>query len=354
MILPTAQHAKPASPRPVQPAAENEARGHSGSSGQRAPTTHTSSGTNTAPGLDRGARWLALGIDEIRARDDVSPEQRQVIVEYLTDVMADATLRGDRARHEEFLAELESDGYPTPAIVVAEAALVRASSRLNHHEGVWVAEVESPDLPRPIELVNDVRIDAWTMRVKVYAQSRMGRRILAPAQVGPGEFVERPNGESVGFHPNSVYLNGSGKEYSEDVGGGAWWVKHSWVLDGEGYNNWQLGETDYSLGDQYVEGRLLEDGLTMAMSARLTDADLDRLGLAAEDVEGQFYGNIRIPVPDTDPVTYRVTRYEPANLDVSAGPLDPTSTPTFTLTLEFTTRPSPLDGLPRGRPVGLD
>ena len=318
-----------------------------------APETVEINGTEVSA-LDRGARWLALGIDETRANDELSPEEQRIIVEYLTNVMADATLRGDRDRHDAFLADLESGGYPNEAIVVAEAALVRASSRLNHHEGVWVAEVENPDLPRPVELVNDLRIDPWTMRVTVYAQSRMGRRILAPAQVGPGEFVERPNGESVGFHPNAVYLNGSGKEYSEDVGGGAWWVKHSWVLGGEGYRNWQLGETDYSLGGQYVEGRLLEDGITMEMSARFTDADLDRLGLTAEDVEGEFYGNLRTPVLDTDPVTYRVTRYEPANLDVGAGPLDPTSTPTFTLTLVFTTRPSPLDGLSRGRPVGVD
>jgi hypothetical protein len=304
--------------------------------------------------LDRGARWLAHGIDETRANEDLSPEEQRVIVEYLTNVMADATLRGDRGGHDAFLADLQSDGYPNEAIVVAEAALVRASSRLNHHEGVWMAVVENPKLPRPIELVNDVRIDAWTMRVTVYAQQRVGRRILAPAQVGPGEFVERPNGETVGFHPNAVYLDGSGKEYSEDVGGGAWWVKHSWVLGGEGYNNWQLGETDYSRGGQYVEGRLLEDGLTMEMSASFTDADLERLGLTAEDVEGDFYGNIRIPVLDTDPVTYEVTRYEPANLDAGAGPIDPTSTPTFTLTLDFAIRPSPFDGLSRGRPVGLD
>ena len=34
--------------------------------------------------LDRGARWLADGIDETRARDDVSSAEQQVIVEYLS------------------------------------------------------------------------------------------------------------------------------------------------------------------------------------------------------------------------------------------------------------------------------
>ena len=306
--------------------------------------------------LDRGARWLAVGIDEIQAREDVSTEERQVIVEYLSGVMADVTRRGDRDAHDAFLAELESSGVAADAIIVAEAALVRASSRVNHHDGVWVAEVEHPELPLQVQLVNDVRVDAWTMRVTVYAQSRIGRRILAPAQVGPGEFVERPDGQSVGFHPNAVYLNGDGNEYNEDVGGGEWWVKHSWVLGGEGYNNWQLGETDYSRGGQYVEGSLRDDGLTMEMSAGLSEADLDRLGLSltTDDLEGEFYGNVRIPIMDTDPVTYQVVRYEPANLDASAGPIDPTSTPTFTLTLELSIQPSPLDGLQRGPAAGLD
>lgn len=73
------------------------------------------------------------------------------------------------------------------------------------------------------------------------------------------------DGTVIGPHPNAVFLNGSGQELDEAEGTGAWWVKHSWVLGGEGYNNWQLSATDYSTGGQLVLGTLLDNGLTMEM-----------------------------------------------------------------------------------------
>lgn len=114
--------------------------------------------------LDRGARWLSQGIDEVSALGVVSAEQQEAIVGYLANLMIDASLRGDAERHEEFLSGLESDGCPEDAVQAAEAAIVRASSPLNYHEGYWVTITESPEIPRPIEALSDVHVDAWTGR----------------------------------------------------------------------------------------------------------------------------------------------------------------------------------------------
>ncbi len=138
-----------------------------------------------------------------------------------------------------------------------------------------------------------MHIDASTNRVTVYAQSMMMGKVVAPAQVGPGEVTELPNGDKVAFHPDAVYLNGSGQELTEDDGTGSWWVKHSWVLGGEGYDNSELKPQEH-YESLYVEGNLLEDGLTMNVG----------------DPEGQWGYNLRIPVLTGNKITYRVSRYE--------------------------------------------
>lgn len=78
--------------------------------------------------FDEGARWLSQGIDEVSAPNGVSDEQRVVLIEYVSDLMADPMLRSGYERHDVFLSRLESEGYLSQALEAAEAAMVRASS----------------------------------------------------------------------------------------------------------------------------------------------------------------------------------------------------------------------------------
>jgi len=298
--------------------------------------------------VDRGARWLMTGIEELDALEDISEDEREDVHNYLSALIDNPELRVDEAGYTDFVSTLESE----EAIEIVERAFIRVSSPLRYHEGYWVGEMENPDLPLPVQAINDLHIDPYTMRVTVYAQNRVGPNILAPAQAGPGETVERPDGTVLGPHPNAVYLNGSGEELDEADGTGSWWVKHSWVLNGEGYNNWQLGATDYSLGGQYAEGMLLDDGITMQMRTFFEEGDtLGGIPVDPEELADEFYGNIRTPIVDTDPATYEITRFEPANLDPEAGPIDFTSTEVGTITLTCQEEVSEFDGLARSCPT---
>lgn len=66
-----------------------------------------------------------------------------------------------------------------------------------------------------ITINNNIHVDAATHRVTVYAQTRLLGKVVATPQIGPGECTEGNNGETVCFHPNAVYLNGSVKELME-------------------------------------------------------------------------------------------------------------------------------------------
>ena len=122
---------------------------------------------------------------------------------------------------------------------------------LYYHDAYWVAKVKPEGAPTKITVINDMHIDTSTNRVTVYAQSKVLGKIVSPPQVEPGACIETKN-DTLCFHPNAVYLNGSGAELDSSDGSGAWWVKHSWVLGGEGYQNWELKpKKDYGEG-QYV------------------------------------------------------------------------------------------------------
>ncbi|NDJ54797.1 MAG: hypothetical protein GYB68_17140 [Chloroflexi bacterium] len=307
------------------------------------------------PSMDRGARWLATGIEELDAISGLSDAQQDSIRSHLVTLIEDPDLRHDESYHDQFMAQLEAEGYPPDALEVVERAYVRVSDPLIYHEGYWVAEIDSPNAPATVESVSDVHVDAYTGRITVYAQLRIRGNIIAPMQVGPGESGEHISGETVGFHPNAVYLNGRGQELDEADGNGSWWVKHSWIIDGEGYNNWEAGAIDYSTGGYYVTGTMLDE-LTMQMTTVFTEEDLILLDFPAElaDIEDEFYGNLRTPILDTDPVTYEVVRFEPANLNPEAGPVDLTSTEGFRLISECRTEASPFDGLARNCPELID
>lgn len=168
---------------------------------------------------------------------------------------------------------------------------------LYYHDAFWVARIKPEGAPAKITVINDMYIDTVTNRVTVYAQSKIGGKIVSPPQVGPGKCIETKN-DTLCFHPNAVYLNGSGAELDSADGNGAWWVKHSWVLGGEGYQNWELKpKKNYSDGD-YVEGILLEDGLTM------------KIGIKEDSIFNNF--NLRMPILDeySGQVNYQVVRYE--------------------------------------------
>ena len=133
--------------------------------------------------LHRGARWLMTGIEELDALEDISADEREDVRDYLSTLIDNPELRVDETGYTDFVSTLESE----EAIGVVERAFIRVSSPLRFHEGYWVGEMENPDLPLPVQAINDLHIDPYTMRVTVYAQNRVGPNILAPAQAGPGE-----------------------------------------------------------------------------------------------------------------------------------------------------------------------
>lgn len=210
-------------------------------------------------------------------------------------------------------------------------------SLLEYHDGYWVTEMEAEGLPLPLTVINDMHIDAATNSVTVYAQTQIMGQIIAPPQVGPGECTETSRGDTVCFHPDAVYLNGSGEELMESDETGAWWIKHAWVLGGEGYMNCEAKPQEEYNDCGWAEGVLLDDGLSM------------KVGLIEEGMGG-FY-NIRTPLLDEDPIAYQVTRYAPANLDAEAGEVDLTPTEQFVLIWHCEEEASAFDNQVRACPV---
>ena len=161
------------------------------------------------------------------------------------------------------------------------------------HDGYWLIEIDNPELPVPITVINDMHIDLESRRATVYAQAQALGQVVSPPQVGPGDCTETPTNETVCYHPNAVYLNGSGEELLEADGSGEWWVKHSWVVDGEGYDNCELFPPRETYDDCIpVEGVWLEDELSM------------RIGNLSD---GPY--NQRRPLLETEPVTYEVVSF---------------------------------------------
>ena len=188
-------------------------------------------------------------------------------------------------------------------------------------------------MPVPVIAINDTHVDAETRRVTVYAQNRLMGEIVAPVQVGSGECTTARNGDPACYHPNAVYLNGTSREYVTDVGGGSWWVKHSWIVDGEGYHNCPLSVQE-SYACSWAMGTLMDDDLTLFMSVE------ERAG---------FY-NIRGPVLDSDPIRYELTRYQPENFDPATGEGSGEPMPVFVVDFNCTDDVSELDGRARGCP----
>ena len=147
----------------------------------------------------------------------------------------------DESSLAETSPQVEDETSPTETSAQVEA--VRPASdddqnaQLLYHDSYWVTEV-AVDNASDVAVINDMYVDLDTMRVTVYAQSRIlaARLIVSPPQVDPGECEDPLVGDRVCHHPNAVYLNGSGQELETSDGTGEWWVKHSWILGGEGYD----------------------------------------------------------------------------------------------------------------------
>lgn len=96
---------------------------------------------------------------------------------------------------------------------------------LEYHDGYWVADLGGATL------INDMHIDLETRRATVYAQLVASGMIVSPPQVGPGECTTFM-GNPVCFHPNAVYLDGSGAELeaADGPGTGGSSIRGSWTV----------------------------------------------------------------------------------------------------------------------------
>lgn len=283
--------------------------------------------TNKSTPVDKGGLWLEMAIRETQENQDLNKQQKEKITDHLNTLLKDKDLRLDTQGQEDFLREVKNLNYPDTAILSLEKAHVRVSSPLNYHDGYWVAKIKPPGSPFKVSVINDMHVDAYSKRITVYAQSRLFGKTLTPAQVGPGEYATDKDGKKIAHHPNSVYLNGSGQELSESDGTGQWWVKHSWELDGEGYTNWELlPEADYGEGT-WVEGILLEDGITMKIGT-------------LNDTEALWGYNTRTPVFNDGSLSYEVVRWE-----YQDGQADPKKI--WTLEWNYKTKKSAFDNRAR-------
>ena len=51
---------------------------------------------------------------------------------------------------------------------------------LAQHDGYWVTEVDSDELPVPVTVINDLHVDMATRRNTVYAQAILNGNVLSP------------------------------------------------------------------------------------------------------------------------------------------------------------------------------
>ncbi len=286
---------------------------------------------NNVETIDKSNIWLETAITEITENEELSNQQSDKIIHHLDELIDNKELRMDLKFQEDFIQEITKLDYPETAVLSIEKAHIRVSSPLNYHDGYWVTKIKPPGSPFKLSVVNDMHIDPYSKRVTVYAQTQLFGKVVAPAQVGPGEYATDKDGNKTAHHPNSVYLNGSGQELSESDGTGEWWVKHSWELDGKGYTNWELKpEEDYGQGT-WVEGILLEDGITMKIGT-LNDGEI-------------LWGfNIRKPIFGDNKLSYEVIRWEYENNESEANKV-------FTLKWHYKTKESAFDNQAR-KPMG--
>jgi hypothetical protein len=237
----------------------------------------------------------------------------------------------ETAAGEADTAEGRDDAGPEASDGSAPGSNAPDGADLLYHDAYWVAEVEPPGAPAPVIQINDMHIDIETNRATVYAQMRLMGKVVSPPQVDPGECTETQAGDRVCHHPNAVYLNGSGEELQASDGTGAWWVKHSWVLGGEGYYNCPIAPAESYDNCIDVEGVLLDDGITM------------KIGGVEPGTADNF--NTRVPLIDRSPVAYNLITWR----DDGSGPVEESN-----LVFECQEVVSPFDGSARTCPNSPD
>ncbi|OED62881.1 hypothetical protein A165_15155 [Vibrio tasmaniensis ZS-17] len=209
-----------------------------------------------------------------------------------------------------------------------QCTVANGCAAVTDHDAYWVAKIRPSGSLFRISIINDTHVNTKTNRVTVYAQSRLFSKVVAPAQLSPGECETRSDGK-VCSHPDAVYLDGTGNELAKDNGKGSWWVKHSWVLDGEGYDNSELKPME-NYPSFYVEGKLLEDGITMKIG------------------NPEWGYNLRWPIygQNGEDVSYKVQRFNAVKQDDGTFK----SEKGFELDWKCTNEASPFDGKKRGCP----
>ena len=246
--------------------------------------------------LDKGGRWLANGIKEANELSSLEEDQEANITNFLNDLALNIETRCNESTNDAFIDDLIAEDYPQEAISIVENAIVRVCSDLNAHEGYWIENIANPNVPFPIVAINDMHMDAATKRVTIYVQTKINGQVITPPQVEPGECTTLFNGDTACFHPNAVYLNGTGEELMQGDGTGEWWVKRTWELDGEGFVYWEAESMkDYGEG-RLIEATMLEDGLTM------------KVGDLSNSYTGEY--NLRKPHVNNTSISYTVTRYD--------------------------------------------
>lgn len=207
---------------------------------------------------------------------------------------------------------------------------------LAYHDGYWVSPLDVGMPGASAVIVNDMHIDLSTRSATVYAQVQAFGMVVSPPQVGPGECTTAGNDETVCFHPNAVYLNGSGEELDEATGDGEWWIKHAWVVDGEGYTNCEPVPLQETYDDcLWARGELLEDGVTLSMH-------VGEWGTAGA------FNNRRRRRLDEVPICYEVANYLPAG---TLGERDPEPELQWISVYDCVETPSALDGEARPCPA---
>ena len=257
-------------------------------------TANTDDYLKNIDSLDKGGRWLSIGIKEINQMNDLTDETKNMIGNHLIDLIINKEDRFNISLQNTFIKKLKQMEVENKAIKSVERTHLRVNSPLNLHDGYWVTKIKIPKTFMKLTIVNDIHVDVATNLITVYAQSQISGKIIVPAQIKPGETTELPNGDIIESHPGAVYLNGSGKELSKADETGSWWVKNSWVLGGKGYYSWDL-KPSKAYGDGILmHGILLEDGLSIKIEP--------------SNIKDGIY-EIRKPTFKGKKISYLTTRY---------------------------------------------
>ena len=85
--------------------------------------------------LDKGSRWISLGMDEIKSIEQLNEDQALKINSHLKELNDQEELRTNEDFQNTFIEEIRAENYPESAILSVEKTHIRVSSPLNYHDG---------------------------------------------------------------------------------------------------------------------------------------------------------------------------------------------------------------------------